>query len=34
MGPLLSVDDQMIAEVSIKASISAPPMPAAEEAAP
>ena len=32
IGPLLSVDDQMIAEVDIKASISAPPMPSAEGA--
>lgn len=32
LGPLLTVDDQMIAEVSIRASISAPPMPAAEAA--
>ena len=32
LGPLLSVDDQMIAEVSIKASITAPPMPETEAA--
>lgn len=32
MGPLLSVDDEMIAEMDIRASISAPPMPDAEAA--
>ncbi len=32
LGPLLSVDDEMVAEVSIKASISAPAMPDAEAA--
>jgi polyisoprenoid-binding protein YceI len=32
IGPLLSVDDEMVAEVDIKASISAPPMPEAEAA--
>jgi polyisoprenoid-binding protein YceI len=32
IGPLLSVDDEMIAELSIKAVISAPPMPDAEAA--
>jgi polyisoprenoid-binding protein YceI len=32
LGPLLSVDDEMIAEVDMKASISAPPMPDAEAA--
>lgn len=32
IGPLLSVDDEMVAEVDIKASISAPPLPDAEAA--
>ena len=32
LGPLLSVDDEMVAEVDIKASISAPPMPEAAAA--
>ena len=32
LGPLLSVDDEMVAEIDIKASISAPPMPEASAA--
>jgi len=32
IGPLLTVDDEMVAEVSIKATISAPPAPSAEAA--
>ncbi len=32
IGPLVSVDDEMIAEVDIQAAVTAPPMPAAEGA--
>ena len=32
LGPLLSVDDEMVAELTIKATISAPPAPSAEVA--
>jgi polyisoprenoid-binding protein YceI len=32
IGPLISVDDEMIAEVDIQAAVTAPPMPAAESA--